>query len=390
MMIIEIILLTVLVMAIFFILQLLLGLRSKSVPTDSMFSAGKCAILVPAHNEGLGLINTLNSIKSEIKHGDLILVVADNCTDSTAKGARDNGVICIERDDRTGLGKGHALQFGIDYIKSLNETFDTVVVMDADCVFTPNSLHRLLYASQTEDCVAQALYLMKSPNKQNIKLNINEFTWIIKNWIRPLGRQKLGISCHLQGSGMAFPLRILDKYSLASSSIVEDLELGLDIVKGGDKIIFAEQAVVTSQFPENEEGLAIQRKRWEHGQLSVVAKIPRIILSGLLRRKPKLVLQAIDALIPPAVMWVLFMLLMALASFVYGVFYEFTYAQAYLICIALLTFSLVCCYLQYGRRILPPSQLTGILPFIMSKFTIYKSFVSKREKTWVRTKRDDE
>lgn len=390
MIIIEIVFAIVLLVSIFFTLQLLLGLRSKPPHISATFCAHRCVILIPAHNESLGIINTLLSAKSEINEGDVVLVVADNCTDNTAQVAKENGAICIERENTKNIGKGHALQFGIDYIKDMSEVFHTIVVMDADCIFAPNCLNELLYASQSEDCVAQALYLMKSPNKQNIKLNINEFTWIIKNWIRPLGRKKLGISCHLQGSGMAFPMRILNKYSLASSNIVEDLELGLNIVKGGDKVLFKQHAVVTSLFPENEEGLDIQRKRWEHGHLSIVGKMPKTIFIGLLKLNFRLALQAIDAAIPPAVIWIMIIMLMGLATIIYGVFYQFSWAIAYLTSISFLTFSLICCWLYYGRDILTLTQLKGMVPFVLSKFTIYKSFVSNREKTWVRTKRDDE
>jgi cellulose synthase/poly-beta-1,6-N-acetylglucosamine synthase-like glycosyltransferase len=389
MIIIEILFAIVLLVSMFFTLQLLLGLRSKPEHIDSVFYADRCVILIPAHNEGSGLINTLLSAKSEMKEGDMVLVVADNCTDNTAQISRENGVICIERHNTNNIGKGHALQFGIDYIKDMSKVFHTVVVMDADCIFAPNSLHKLLYTAQTEDCVAQALYLMKSPNRQNIRLNTNEFAWIIKNWIRPLGRKKLGISGHLQGSGMAFPMHFFSKYSLASSSIVEDLELGLNIVKGGDKVVFTQQAVVISQFPENEEGLDIQRKRWEHGHLSIVTKMPKTILSGLVKLNFRLVFQAIDAAIPPAIMWILFVVLMGVITIIYGVFYTFSWAIAYLTSITFLILSLVCCWLYYGRSVLTFTQLKGIVPFVLSKFTIYKSFVSNREKTWIRTKRDD-
>ena len=210
----------------FLSLQLFLGLRnSNSVEVNNSDNTLPCVVLIPAHNEELGIAKTIMSARKEVKEGDLILVVADNCSDSTAAVSRDAGAICIERTNLELVGKGHALQYGIDYLTENDVEFATVVVMDADCLFGEGSLHALLNASQTKNCVAQALYLMRSPNKSNIKLNISEFTWLIKNWVRPLGQKRLGISCHLQGSGMAFPKSVLNQYSLASSSIVEDLSL---------------------------------------------------------------------------------------------------------------------------------------------------------------------
>lgn len=383
--------LIVFLVSIFFTLQLLLGLRSDtSKPSVAAFERKPCAILIPAHNEQAGIEKTIVSAQAQLKDGDIVLVVADNCSDSTADVSRSAGAMCIERQNKEFVGKGHALQHGIDHIKTLNGNFETVVVMDADCLFEENSLETLLQTSQTQDCVAQSLYLMKSPNKENIKLNISEFTWLIKNWVRPLGQKKLGISCHLQGSGMAFPMRILNNYSLASSSIVEDLELGLNIVKGGDKVVFVEKALVTSYFPENEEGLEIQRKRWEHGHLSIVAKMPKTMFAGLLKGNFKLFFQALDAAIPPTIMWVMFLGLVFFVTLIFGFVYNFAWALLYLASLSAFVISLMLCWIKYGQEILSTAQLKGLIPFILSKFGVYRSFVSNREKTWKRTKRDDE
>ena len=375
----------------FLSLQLFLGLRnSNSVEVNNSNNTLPCVVLIPAHNEALGIAKTIMSARKEVKESDLILVVADNCSDSTAAVSRDAGAICIERTNLELVGKGHALQYGVDYLTENDVEFATVVVMDADCLFGEGSLLALLNASQTKNCVAQALYLMRSPNKGNIKLNISEFTWLIKNWVRPLGQKRLGISCHLQGSGMAFPKSVLNKYSLASSSIVEDLELGLHIVQGGEEVTFVPRALVTSEFPENNEGLENQRKRWEHGHLSVVKKMPSMMLQGLKQLNFRLFFQALDAAIPPTIMWIIFTILTLVVSFIAAIFDGFYWSTVIGLCISVFAFAIVCVWFKYGKKILPPAQLKGMIPFVLSKFSIYRTFISNREKNWVRTKRDNE
>ena len=375
----------------FLSLQLFLGLRnSNSVEVNNSNNTLPCVVLIPAHNEALGIAKTIMSARKEVKESDLILVVADNCSDSTAAVSRDAGAICIERTNLELVGKGHALQYGVDYLTENDVEFATVVVMDADCLFGEGSLLALLNASQTKNCVAQALYLMRSPNKGNIKLNISEFTWLIKNWVRPLGQKRLGISCHLQGSGMAFPKSVLNKYSLASSSIVEDLELGLHIVQGGEEVTFVPRALVTSEFPENNEGLENQRKRWEHGHLSVVKKMPSMMLQGLKQLNFRLFFQALDAAIPPTIMWIIFTILTLVVSFIAAIFDGFYWSTVIGLCISVFAFAIVCVWFKYGKKILPPAQLKGMIPFVLGKFSVYRTFVSNREKNWVRTKRDNE
>lgn len=57
----------------------------------------RVAVLVPAHNESLIIIATLNSLLPQLQAGDRLLVVADNCSDDTAALARAAGAEVIER-----------------------------------------------------------------------------------------------------------------------------------------------------------------------------------------------------------------------------------------------------------------------------------------------------
>ncbi len=50
-----------------------------------MNDTDSCVILIPAHNEELGIESTLTSLQPELGINDSILVIADNCTDNTAE-----------------------------------------------------------------------------------------------------------------------------------------------------------------------------------------------------------------------------------------------------------------------------------------------------------------
>src|SRR5690348_1062565 len=49
---------------------------------------GRVAVVVPAHNEGSGIVSTLADLRAQLNAHDRLLVVADNCTDETAAAAR--------------------------------------------------------------------------------------------------------------------------------------------------------------------------------------------------------------------------------------------------------------------------------------------------------------
>ena len=77
----------------------------------------RVAVLVPAHNEATLIASTLASIRPQLREGDQLLVVADNCTDQTANLARAAGAHVVERQDQQRRGKGYALDFGVQHLR---------------------------------------------------------------------------------------------------------------------------------------------------------------------------------------------------------------------------------------------------------------------------------
>src|SRR5438270_9989885 len=75
----------------------------------------RVAVLVPAHNESTGILATLVDIKDQLLPKDRLVVVADNCDDDTATVAAKAGAEVIERYDLIRIGKGFALDFGIQH-----------------------------------------------------------------------------------------------------------------------------------------------------------------------------------------------------------------------------------------------------------------------------------
>ena len=108
--------------------------RSPPAPAG----AARIVVLVPAHDESLGLLRTLRSLRREVAGdpGARIVVVADNCSDDTATVALSAGVEVLERHDPLRRGKGHALRFGFEAI----DDADWFIVIDADTSVEPGSL----------------------------------------------------------------------------------------------------------------------------------------------------------------------------------------------------------------------------------------------------------
>jgi len=68
-------------------------------------------LIVPAHNEAAGIQRTVANLRQlDWPAGRFrVVVIADNCTDETARMAREAGALVLERHDLSNRGKGYAL-----------------------------------------------------------------------------------------------------------------------------------------------------------------------------------------------------------------------------------------------------------------------------------------
>lgn len=224
--------------------------RKLSLPTNSR--PRRVAIVMPAHNESGGMIDTLEDIKAQLQPDDRLLVVADNCTDDTAAVAIGAGAEVVERQDLTKIGKGYALERGIRHLSADPPT--VVIVIDADCRLANDTVSRLATTCAATNRPVQALNLMIAPDQSPIDYRVAMFAFRVKNWVRPLGLRAFYLPCQLMGTGMAFPWKLIISADLATGAAVEDLKLGLDLARAGHPPLFCPAAAVNSQFPSSTKG----------------------------------------------------------------------------------------------------------------------------------------
>src|SRR5207253_1949953 len=98
----------------------------------------KIAVVVPAHNEEASIERCVRALldceREEAEYA--VVVVADNCTDSTAAVASAAGARVLVRNDPQRRGKGWALGYAFSVLQG--ESFDAVLVVDADSVVQTN------------------------------------------------------------------------------------------------------------------------------------------------------------------------------------------------------------------------------------------------------------
>ena len=105
------------------------------------------AVLISARNEEAVIGQLLESVRNQDYPAEYLtaFVVADNCTDGTARVAREAGAVVYERTDRVHVGKGYALHFLLTQIRDAwgDDYFDGFFVFDADNLLARDYVSRM-------------------------------------------------------------------------------------------------------------------------------------------------------------------------------------------------------------------------------------------------------
>ncbi|MEX2671523.1 MAG: glycosyltransferase [Phycisphaeraceae bacterium] len=271
--------------------------ESKPIQRDDG-QRGRVAVLVPAHDEASGIAATVDAIASQLRAGDRLLVIADNCTDATAAVAREAGADVTERHDVQQAGKGYALAHGVALLAE--NPPDVVVVVDADMELAAGSLDALALQVHRTGRAVQSVNLLDTPINPGPRDHVASLAFAVKNLVRPRGLLRLGLPCHLMGTGMALPWEAVRQANLATGNIVEDMQLGLDLAASGHAASLCEGARVSGRFPSRERAARTQHARWEQGHLQTLfTQVPRLLRAGILGRHPEALILALDLCVPP-------------------------------------------------------------------------------------------
>ncbi|MDT8368311.1 MAG: glycosyltransferase family 2 protein [Longimicrobiales bacterium] len=234
--------------------------------------------LVPAHDEELLLGRCLWSVLA-VDHPlerTRVLVVADNCTDSTAAVARACGVECLERTDTRNPGKPRALAWALKQI-SLDQ-IDGIVILDADSLVDVGYARALPAADRLRTRVIQGYNDVSNPSESVLTRMAAVFSAV-----RSLGmnrvKQRRGLTSPL-GNGYCLGADVVRRMGWPAYSICEDWELYAILTAVGVRIENRPGARVRSQEARSLDQSASQRKRWTAGKIAVLLdRGPEIVIS---------------------------------------------------------------------------------------------------------------
>jgi cellulose synthase/poly-beta-1,6-N-acetylglucosamine synthase-like glycosyltransferase len=251
---------------------------SKLPDSDHAAAGGlRLTVLVPAHDEALTIAATLESLRSQTRPPDRVVVVADNCTDDTAKIARANEAEVFTTVGNTDKKAG-ALNQALAELFGKISARDVVMVMDADSVIAPEFLETAMGRLEADpDLIAVGGVFYGEPGGGLVgQLQRNEYT----RYQRVISR-RLGKVFVLTGTASLFRTYALKAVADSRAQLLpgdagrvydtlaltEDNEMTLSLKTLGAKMVSPMQCRVTTELMPNLRALWRQRMRWQRGAL---------------------------------------------------------------------------------------------------------------------------
>jgi 1,2-diacylglycerol 3-beta-glucosyltransferase len=296
------------------------GLFYRTKTTSGERPVSRLAVLVPAHNEETLLPRLMESIgRTDYPHTLLqVFIVADNCTDGTTKAAAEFPCAVFERHDDELIGKGHALEWLLGRIKADTRDIDAFVFIDADCEVTPNFFSVIDSRFQRGERAVQVYNTTANPTETWVS-SLRHLALILMHHTRLSGREVLGLSCGIFGTGFALHRSVIEQFGWHTHGLAEDVEYFMQLTENGIRVSYAREAQVLSGMPSTLRASKTQNERWERGRLAVARRyfVP-FVLGGLKSLSPIRVDAGMQQIVPPLSLVGLASIVLLIASLLTG------------------------------------------------------------------------
>ena len=277
------------IVTIFWLYQLLISVCSLVKLKDKPLKVKKdhrFMAIIPAHNEEKVVGNLIESLRQQNYPKELydIYVIADNCTDSTAKVAKEAGAIVYERFDPDHKTKGYALQWFLKQKIEENADYDAFFVFDADNIVDKNFIVNMNKKLCQGEDVVQGYRDIKNPTDNWITAGYALFYWTMHR-LYHLARYNIGLSPLLNGTGFMVRFDVVKPNGWETETLTEDIEFSLKRIIQGKKLGWATDAIVYDEQPTSFKQSWSQRSRWTVGHMQCIKRYTVELFNSVRKHK---------------------------------------------------------------------------------------------------------
>ncbi len=244
----------------------------------------RVSVLIPAWNEAdvieatIDRLVRLNYPKDRLR----IYVIDDASTDETPhhvirKSKQYLGRVFHIRRVAGGEGKAHTLNYGLEALWR-NGWTEAVLIMDADVIYTPDSLMKMSRHLADPNVGAVTAYIKEGSRSPNYVQRYIGFEYITATGASRRAQNVLGFLACLSGGAQLHSRENLLAIGgkIFSNTLAEDTFTTFRTQLSGRKALFEPNAIVYAEEPDGLEGLWKQRVRWARGNVQITSVFRRL------------------------------------------------------------------------------------------------------------------
>ena len=214
-----------------------------------------------------------------------VFVVADNCTDRTARVAEEAGATVYTRFNREQVGKGYALNYLLQRIdEDLGlDRFDAFLVFDADNLLQPDYITQI-NRTCSDGYEAFCGYRNSKNFGGNWLTGSHGLQFLHESTHLNRSRMLIGSCCMVNGTGFGFTrslLKTLGGWNFFTLS--EDTEFSVRCMTQGIRIGYCHDAILYDEQPTRLRQSWRQRTRWSQGTVQVSLRYAGKLFRGIFR-----------------------------------------------------------------------------------------------------------
>ncbi|MGH1569208.1 MAG: glycosyltransferase, partial [Nitrosopumilus sp.] len=260
----------------FFAIYFLSGkMKSKTPSPRSLIVSGKkISILIPAHNEEIGIRKSIESALATEYPNKEIIVIDDNSKDNTwniANSFAEQGQIKLVSRPPAPSSKASALNHGMNFA-----TGDYVLCMDGDTELDKDALKNAVPYFENKDTVAfsgNVKILNGDGGVDNLLTKLQTYEYMIAIELGRRFTSALQILLVVSGAFGIFKKDLIKEiHAFDKDTLTEDFDLTLKFRKTRNRIQFLPNSIAYTHCPATWSAWRQQRNRWAYGQLQTLSK----------------------------------------------------------------------------------------------------------------------
>ena len=238
----------------------------------------KVSVLIPAYNEEVGIVKTINSVIANDYGNVEVIVINDGSTDKTGELVQQ---LVLEHTNTkklrylsiTNSGKANALNEGLALCHS-----DYIFTIDADCIMDREAITNTLQRFADPKVGAVGGNVVVANKSKPVEL-LQQLEYLYGFFFKRVDSAFNSVYI-IGGAAAAYRKSVLDEVGGFDGDVItEDIEMSMRILAAGHKTRYASNAVTYTEGPSRWRCLFNQRLRWRFGRFQTFIKYQKLFFS---------------------------------------------------------------------------------------------------------------